>query len=303
MRRSLGIAERIGETSIMSGSVGNLGIISARFGDLLEAESMFQRGISLAEQINDPVYISFWYGYLSPVLQHLGKLNEASFSLGKALKTSRAIHFAPCTGIALLALGKIRIIKALIVQRNNTRLVQAEKQLSPIQWLYKARNSLRHVLVLDGLELETRIECLQAQAQIAFLLGEIASAHQQTLQIIEEVRNREQSWLLACALRLLGCILATELRYEEASANFEQSLTLLQVCGMRLEWALTQCAYAESILLHYHQDDNYERAIARLQEARKVFEECGATLDIELVDRVLAEYNTPVEMATHKRDR
>ncbi len=80
---------------------------------------MFQRGIALAEQINDPVYISFWHGYLSPVLQHLGKFDEARSVFSKALKTSRAIHFAPCIGVALLALGKIRIIKALITQKNH----------------------------------------------------------------------------------------------------------------------------------------------------------------------------------------
>ncbi len=105
---------------------------------------------------------------------------------------------------------------------------------------------------------------------------------------------------MACALRLLGCILATQVRFEDASANFEQSLTLLQQCGMRLEWAISQSAYAESILLHYHGDDNYERALARLKEARKVFEECGAAFDIELVDRTLAAYATPVE-AVRKR--
>ena len=44
LRRSLSIAERIGDASIMSVAFANLGILAARFGDLSEAEACFKQG-------------------------------------------------------------------------------------------------------------------------------------------------------------------------------------------------------------------------------------------------------------------
>lgn len=278
----------------MSGSVGNLGIISARFGDLLEAEDMYKRGIVLAEQINDPVYISFWHGYLASVLQSLNKLDEASSSLSLSLKAGRAIHFAPCIGIALVALGKLRIAQALLAQENDTGSAERENRLSFRRLLHKADNSLRHALALEGLEAETRIESLQARAYVAFLLGKIELAHQQTLQVLEEARRYDQTWLLACAQRLLGNILSAQGKHLEAATHFSQSLQILKERGMRLEWARTLRDYNESILRNAHSNDSdCERAIAHLQEARQVFEECGAALDLKLTDRLLATYATP----------
>ncbi len=48
LRRSLSIAEKIGEVSIVSGVFGNLGIVSARFGDLHDAEIFFRQGLSVS---------------------------------------------------------------------------------------------------------------------------------------------------------------------------------------------------------------------------------------------------------------
>ena len=55
LRRSLSIAELIGDASIMSVAFGNLGILAARLGDLPEAEAYFKRAIILAERVNDHV--------------------------------------------------------------------------------------------------------------------------------------------------------------------------------------------------------------------------------------------------------
>ena len=170
--------------------------------------------------------------------------------------------------------------------------------------LQQARVSLLRGLAIEGLEAETRTEGLLGVAQASFLLGEVDTAQQQTYRALEEAKRYEQTWLLACIQRLLGTILAVQDRHKEAKKLFTQSLETLQERGMRLEYARTLRDYGEAILKHAHSnDDDCERAIVHLQEAHQVFQDCGAALDLELVDRLLAVYATPVETATHKRDR
>jgi len=304
-RRSLGIAERIGDIQIMSADYGNLGVLSARFGNLIEAKDRYKQAVILAEQVNDPVYLSFLHCYLAITLQDQVKLEEAKKNLLKALKISRAMKFTPGIGFALVALGHLRITQSLIIKGDTNNTSNAAKQhSSPTDLLFRAKTSLQYALALEGLEAETRTEGLLTLAQVTYLLGEIDNARQQTLQVINEAQHYEQVWLLACAQRLLGNILSMQGQYLEATTYFSQSLQILKECGMRLEWARTLRDYSEHILRRVHSDDgDCERAIEHLQEARQVFKESDAALDIELVERALAVYATPVEAAMHKRDR
>ena len=304
-RRSLGIAERIGEIQIMSADHGNLGVLSARFGNLVEAQDRYKQAVVLAEQVNDPVYLSFLHCYLAITLQDQAKLEAAKKSLWKALKISRAMNFTPGIGFALVALGHLRITQALVKKGDTNHTANAVKRnSSPTNLLYRAKTSLQHALALEGLEAETRTEGLLTLAQVTYLIGEIDNARQQTLQAIKEAQRYDQTWLLACAQRLLGNIFSAQGQHEESATHFLLSLQTLKECGMRLEWARTLRDYNETILRRVHSDDgDCERAIGHLQEARKVFEECGAVLDLELVDRSLAVYAIPIEAAARQRDK
>src|SRR5581483_3711975 len=84
-RRSLSIAERIGEMPLVSFIFGNLGVLDTHCGNLDEAEDEFKKGITLAERSNDPVHLSMWYAYLATVLQKQGRLPDAEAALGRAL--------------------------------------------------------------------------------------------------------------------------------------------------------------------------------------------------------------------------
>ena len=80
--------------SIMSVAFANLGVLSARFGDLPEAEAYFKRGITLVEQVNDPVYVSLWQSCQAHILQDQGKMNEAKaiFAPGTDHQSSDELH-------------------------------------------------------------------------------------------------------------------------------------------------------------------------------------------------------------------
>ena len=233
-------------------------------------------------------------------------MHDAYSFVLQALKVGRVISFAPCVGLALVVLGQLRITQAIQIQNNHHIPAETAKRLrnSTIGLILRAKTSLQRTLALDGLEAETRTEGQLTLAQAAFLLGEIDSAWQQILQVMREAKKYDQIWLLACAQRLLGNILATRDQHEEAAKHFRQSLQILEERGMRLEWARTLRDYNETILRQAHSDNgDFEQAIFHLQEARKVFEECGAALDLELVDRSLAAYASPVEAAAHKHDK
>ena len=306
LRRSLGIAERIGHLSIMSVAFGNLGMLSTRLGDLREAEVYYKQALQLAEQIHDPVYSSLCNGYLAIPLQDQGKLNEAKMFIQKSLTIGRNKRIPFCIGFALVTLGNLRINQAISEHRGNHHSLETlrPQRLSSTRLLQRARVTLLRGLAIEGLEAETRTEGLLRLAQASLLLGEIDTAKQQANQALEEAKRYEQTWLLACTQRLLGTIQTARGLNEEAKTNFMQSMEILRERGMRLEYARTLRDYGEAILKHaYAVDSDCKQAIAHLQEARKVFEECGAVLDLELVDRTLAEYATPVQAASRKRDR
>jgi DNA-binding SARP family transcriptional activator/predicted negative regulator of RcsB-dependent stress response len=304
LRRSLSIAERIGDASIMSVTFANLAILAARLGDLPEAEACFKRGITLAEQVNDPVYVSLWQGCQAPILQDQGKTNEAKVSLRRALKISRAMNFTPCIGIALVVLGQLRIAQALAVQENDsgsTRTLQRPATSSYTHLLQKARISLQRALSLEGLEAETRTEGQLALSKVAFLLGEIDEARQQALQVMREAQRYEQTWLLACAQRLMGTILAALSQQDQASKYFEQALETFDQSGMRLEWARSLQSYGTALLAQRSTGESgYTQGLKYLQEASQVFRECNANLDLQVVERLLSSHKSRGMKVTKK---
>jgi predicted ATPase/DNA-binding SARP family transcriptional activator len=287
LRRSINVGEQIGDIPILTTAYGNLGILSTRLGELAEAEKYFRKGLSLAEQVNDPVYISLLESYLTPVLQDQDKLEEARSTLLHALKISRTSKFAPCIGCSLIALGYLRINQ--VIQENHRDLTKSLPYSTVNQQLLRTRNSLERALALEGLEAETRTEGQLSRARTTFMLGEFKSARQQAEQVIAEARRLEQTWLLACAQRLLGSILSALKEFEAADALFDEATEMLKQHGMRLEEARTLYASGESQL--QRQDAaSHEKGLQRLQEARRIFEACHAASDLALVDHIRAGY-------------
>jgi tetratricopeptide (TPR) repeat protein len=259
----------------------------------------------LAEQVHDPVYISFWNNCLAMVVQNQGKFDDAKKLLVESIKIGRAIKFVPSIGYILVAIGQLRIAEASSGKLGNNHMsLEHEHGYSSEQLLRRARGTLQHALSLEGLEAETRTEGLLALAHISFLLGGVTTAQQIVHHALEEAIRYDQVWLLACTQRLLGSILAWQGKYEESAIYFTQSSRTLEERGMRLEWTRTKRDYNVTLLRKAHSENSdCNQAITHLQEARKVFEECGAALDLELVDRALAAYTSPIEATIHKRDR
>ena len=306
LRRSLSTAERVGEFEIMAAGFGNLGMLSARFGDLPEAEVYYKRGLVLAEQVNDPIYTSLLYGYLATIMQDQGKINAAKTSLCQALRVGRAMKLTFCIGVALVALGHLHITQAIANQNNSglPETTRRQRNTSHTHFLKRARIALQRALTLEGLEAETRTEGKLTLAQVSLLLGEIDTAQQQAMQAMEESRRLDQTWLLACAQRLVGEILSVQGKQEQGNEYFEQALETFHKCGMRLEWARTLQSHGVALLERHSKDDgSFHQGVKYLQEARKAFGECNAVLDHQVVERMLSRYTPATAASTRKRDR
>jgi DNA-binding SARP family transcriptional activator len=307
LRRSLSIAERIGDTSTMSVACGNIGTLSARLGDLPEAEICYRRALALAEQVNDPVYMSLWHCYLSPVMQDQGKMHEARLSLRRALTIGRSMNITPCIGVALVVLGHLHIAQVIGGEENpssSSEITKRRNASSYTHLLKRARICLQRALTLEGLEAETQTDGQLALAQVSLLLGEIDTAQQQTMLVIEEALRYKQTWLLACAQRLMGSILTVLDQQQQAVQYFKQAIETFHNCGMRLEWARTLQTCGVALLEQYSAgDSSYEQGLKYLKDASQVFRECNAIYELQVIERVLARYTTPALTVTRKSAR
>nr|MBA2288255.1 AAA family ATPase [Ktedonobacteraceae bacterium] len=117
-QRSLRLAEQLGDAPLEGVVFSNLGELAMRTGKLEEAESWFNRAIAQAEQINDQAYVSMWHAYLAPVLQDLDRLADAEACIFRALTVGRAINNTPCVGLALVALGHMRIAQMMLASES-----------------------------------------------------------------------------------------------------------------------------------------------------------------------------------------
>ena len=120
-RRSLSIAEQIGDNQSTCITFGNLGLLALRLGNLSDSEQSFLEGIKLAKRINDPVYRSLFQSVLASVLHAEGKIAEAKENLYVALQVSRSARIAPCIGQALVVLGNIRVFNVLYDNTEKTK--------------------------------------------------------------------------------------------------------------------------------------------------------------------------------------
>jgi DNA-binding SARP family transcriptional activator/predicted ATPase len=289
-RRSLRVAEQVGETPLVAFVFGNLGLVEMRRGNLVEAENDLRQGIAIIERVNDSLHFSLWYSYLSAVLQEQGKLDEARKALYRALVMGRTGHITPFIGLALVTLGHLRISQAITIGVENEEYELTNSKASKL--LKSASKTLCHALVFEEVEAETKTEGKLLLACANLLLGEVEDAQALAMQTLEEARQFDLTWLVALAQRNLGSIHAAQKQTDQAVSYFEQALKTFRKTEMRLEYARTLHQYGEMLVQQEKGGKGkvYQRGLGYLWEAREIFEKCKAGLDLRMVERVLARY-------------
>ena len=249
-----------------------------RLGELVEGESQFRQGIELAERINDPVYKSIFYGYLSTILQEQGKIAEARVSIARSLRVSRSVHISPCIGFAFIMLGSFYVMQTITI----------EDEKKHRHLLHRGRTILQRCIALDEIEAETKTEGKLLLAQVALLTGELENAQRQATQTLQEAKQYELTWLVARTQRLLGSIAAARHEDESARQYFEAALRTFQKRGMYLEEARTLRERGAALLAHVGlSPDARQKAMQDLDAALHMFSERGAELDRQITEGVM----------------
>jgi len=183
LHRALDLAGRLGDAPLSSVVFSNLGELAAISGNFPQAEQWYKKALTLTEGFNDREYMSRWNACLAAVLQAQGRLDEAAICSVRALYIGRAMHNAPCIGLALLALANLRIAQA--------RLCSGKQTKRRTRLLAHARKHLQRALALAGLEAETRTRTLLALAETYQLLARAEKAQTLLNQVMEEASRYE----------------------------------------------------------------------------------------------------------------
>jgi predicted ATPase/DNA-binding SARP family transcriptional activator len=186
--RSLDLANRIGDTPLAALVISNLGELAASsIGDLGEAEDLYRDALTRAESTEDRdrEYVCRWCIGLGEVLQQYDKLAEATHYLCRAWHIARELHSQPCVGLVLVGMGKLRIAQASALGDNLDAVDhQSKEALTKQRLLAHARIDLERALILEHLEMETRLRALLALAQVSFL----QQKHKETEALLSQVR-------------------------------------------------------------------------------------------------------------------
>ena len=299
-QRAFDIDKKIGDDPNTAVVLINLGVLAARLGKLVEAEDWYRQALTLTEQVSDLFYISLFSSYVATALIEQGKLDEAQPLLIQALKISRSKQISPCIGFALVALGQLRLARALDCESGLSRARRNRPTRLFIHLLARARTTLRRALTFDGLEADTLLEGQLLLARIALLLGERENARELAMKALEQARASELVWLQARAQCLLGQALMAGERQEEreeAESYFRQALAIFARTGMRLEYARAALARASALLQISNASAPREQALEDVRAARQTFADCHAALDLRTADQLLADAEATLSLA------
>lgn len=298
LHRSLDLAERMGYLHIMSVASGNLGEMASRTGNLLEAEEWFRRSIAISERSNEREHTSWCSVSLAAALQDQGNLQSAAESVRKALMIARSIKSARCVGAALVALADLRTKQAIFIchlQEGESHERVPLPSATCIRLLLRARSTVLRAIAIEELETDLVVEGHYILAMIYFLLGDVEAARSEAIRTVADANQYEVPRILARSQQLLGRILAVQGEYKQADAYFEQALQVFREGDLRLDYARTVHDYGVTLLERNEPGDvNYQRGLDCLHEARTVYTDCHAALNLTWVENILKQYEPQV---------
>ncbi len=124
-------------------------------------------------------------------------------------------------------------------------------------------------------------------AEVALCSGDLETASQLATQTLTEAQEAELTWLVAGAQRLLGRVLFAREQYTEAVEHLRRAIAIFERTGMRLERARTLWVYSAAVLGLPSKPNSRQQALRYLQEARQIFADCQAALDLRAAETLL----------------
>lgn len=303
-QRALQSAERTGDIGSQILVTGNLGSNAVNNGNLRAATAWLTDSLALAEQSGDRRMTNWLLIVLAMAQRELGEMRPALENIRRALAAERSLQNPTNTGLALFILADWRAARALMLRKLDTvsllRPVYQTMQSAEQQRLLRSgKKAVERALALEGLEAETYCNAQLVLANILYYAGDLEQACTLTTQALTSALQSEMGQLVGTAYHLLGDILSTNARYEEADISFAEAIKIFKKHEMRLYYARALHSYGTSLLIRSlnlsprqkatHPTDTtlIEKARASLREARDLFETCQASHDLAVVEQIL----------------
>ena len=285
LQRALSLAQSMGDSPLVGFTSGNIGILELRRGQLVDAEKTFRQAIRLTAQTGDRASMGLWSTYLARTLYEQGRLDEAGSVLLESLTVLHQVHITPYIGFALISVGLLRLSRAVFTALAGTG--DATRKIT--RCLQQARKSLDHALSLAGIEEEMRLEGQLTVGRIALLQMQEGEVLLRASQTLEDAERAELPGLTAQAQCLKAELLALQGQRENAFQAFEEASQAFQAHEMRLEYARTRFKQAHAMLRLENLDslvrtDTSSRWHTVLGEMQQIFNECHASLDLQLAE-------------------
>ena len=135
-------------------------------------------------------------------------------------------------------------------------------------------------------------------SKVSFLLVDDATALELTWQTLKEAQAYETTRVIERLYRLLGRIFSARGDYDQADAYFEQAIQLCKERSFRMDYARALYYYGTSLVQRSTVVDGAfaarevisQNGLEYLHEARTVFADCHASVDLQQVEHLLAQH-------------
>jgi class 3 adenylate cyclase len=269
VRKSLVLREEMGDSGAVARSYNNLGLLGWKRGDWNSALENFRRSVELHATLGDIEGMVELHGNLGLLQIDRGEVEESKKHLTEGLAIAKQIGIPYHVGNCYLNFSRLYVS----LEDWQTVLDYSQRSLETFTEI-EAMESLVDVhtnLGLAWLGLGS-LEQAQAAAEKALtLFGQVSG-------------SRVPAVSRGNALRLLGEIARLRTHYDEAERLLKESATIFADLGNQIEQGRTNVALA--LLMAVRGDRAGARVL--LNEARLIFRQLGAALDLRKLEVVTA---------------
>ena len=272
VRKSLALREEIGDIVAVARSYNNLGLLSWRKGDWESALANFMRSVELHANLGDVEGVMEVNSNLGLLQIDRGNIGQAKKHLEAALSTAQQSGLSYGIGVTYLHFSYL--------------------YLSSNDWKTALEYCGRSLAILKEIDDQDHMVEIFTNFGTAWLgLGDLELARKwanEALRLCEELgaeTPQTQAEPRGRALRLLGNICRRCDDYNEAGELIRSSLAIFQSAGNQLE----QGRSALSLAILQSQCNDYASARMHFNEARLIFRQLGATLDMESLEDAFSQ--------------
>ncbi len=262
--QSLQLYEALGDVFGQANALNNIGIVNRKEGRYADALAAHERALAIRERIGDPWGIGLACNNIGQIHRARGALERAEVDYGAALELWRSIGYAHGVPIARTGLGITAVERGQHAAGRALLLTALEEweKIGNRSYLSELQRYLAQAWLPDD-----------AKAALAWAERSVATAR--------ELRAVDDEGI---ALRVLGSVREALRENEAALAALERSRDILRRTAERQELGRTLAALGRLYRALPDGDARRAQADKLLAEARDIFSELGATLDLRFLE-------------------